>query len=306
MRLRFLAASVPAALLSIACDGHIDEPAPSVTAPSTFIELGRKDIVRKPIDLTGDQERIARPQRKLGREQAPAQPDAPAPTTPTPPAPVDSCEATLGSAWSAIEDARREAAAGCQRDAECAVTVAPTGCGGMDLFAVSVAQRGWFLEAVAGIDKDLCDTLGPDCAISSSCIFGTPIATCEEGACRLDIVEPTDAGTCNATPDMRDTVEGCVDCGLAAEKATNELWAVADELAACEVDSDCVQVTDDTGCGSTCGLAIHKDQLAAYDAARADIQSDWCTGGDCPIFMAGCLPQEPRCDAGRCELVGTW
>jgi len=304
MRLRLLAASVPAALLTLACDGVIAERTATPSAVPAVLDLGRPTFDRQAMGNGDDVRWISRPGGKLGREVVTDPPSAPEPGAPS--GNGDACVDTITSAFAAIDMERDLAAGGCNSDAECVVEFAPTGCGGFDIYAVTARRRDGFLDAIAKIDKNLCDTLDPECPIAMPSIFGTPVATCQATACQLDFVAPVEPETCNATGETRDTAEGCVSCGLAADKAIHALYTVVGELAACEVDSDCVHVTDDTGCGSSCGVAINGDNVDAYQAARSEIQADWCTGGTCPIFMAGCTVQEPKCNAGRCELVGTW
>lgn len=298
MRLSILVATIPAALVTIACDGGtFDQEAPLAPAAhnatpmvvtSNGFELGAK--------------RIVRPWQQRDEWRADMRP-----TSPVEPAdPIDLCQDVPEAAFRAIEDARR-VDNGCDSDAECTLSFGDTQCGGAPVRAVSFAGLAVFELAFDKIDADLCSTLGSECPIAVWDLAGYPEAVCVAGQCELDVRLPEEVdAVCNDTTERRETIEGCLDCGLAAQKAWYALDAVTSELDGCEVDADCVQVNDDTGCASACGNAINAANVDAYEEARQGVVADYCTGGTCPIAMAGCLPQEPVCNAGRCELAGTW
>ncbi len=309
MRLSILVATIPAALLTIACDGGTFEqeaplaPAAHNVTPmvvtSEGFELGGKRIVRP----------SGRPweRRDEWRADARPTPSVPAPVEPpVDPAPVDICQEVPAAAFAAIETAR-QANNGCDSDAECTLSFGDTQCGGAPVRAVSFAGLAVFELAFDKIDADLCSALGPECPIAVWDLAGYPEAVCIAGQCELDVRSPEVAdAACNDTTERRETIEGCLDCDIATQKAWYALDAVVAEYNTCEVDSDCTHVIDDTGCAGTCGNAINVANVAAYDEARQGVSADYCTGGTCPVMMASCLAQEPVCNAGRCELVGSW
>lgn len=273
MRLSILAATLPA-LFSIACDGATTEQ--SSTAQPTPVAPA---LVEPPV--------------------RPAEP-----TEPTEQA--DQCEEVTSAAFDAIETARR-VDNGCDSDAACTLRVGESACGGAPVHAVSFSGLAAFELAFERVDAELCSTLDPKCGIAVWDLAGQPRAMCVEGQCELGVTEPQAAeAACTETTERYETIEGCLGCGFAAEKAWNALDALVDEYNACESDSDCAQVSDDTGCASGCGNAINAAHVEAYNEARSTIGADYCTGCGCPIAMAGCLPQAAVCEAGRCALVGTF
>jgi len=307
MRLSIIAASFPATLLAIACDGHIIETATPVdgTQPTLVVQDGKQPIATLAgagsWKLPGTDVRWTH----LPAPKRPLPPTAPEDPTPEPVDPMAECAAIDQRAFGAVEQART-ASAGCASDNDCTLSFADTSCGGMSIFAVSFIGLSPFEAAVAGIDGDICAERGADCPIIVADLFGQPRSMCIEGTCQLEVQGPDEMqAACDAAP-RRDTIEGCLDCGTAMMKASTAVHAIAAELAACEVDADCVQVSDDTGCSSTCGVAINANALPAWDEARANVAADYCGASDCPIAMAGCLPQAAVCDAGQCKLVGTW
>ena len=208
-----------------------------------------------------------------------------------------SCNATQQAGLTAITVAR-EAYGSCDADADCTVAFAPTRCSALDVFAVSFLGHDAFLHAVDGIEQTICDTLAPSCAAGQRPAWGEATSLCVSGQCQLRFA---DVETCE--DDQRPSHEGCLDCDLAEAKAHVALTVAKRALDACEVDADCVQASDDAGCGSGCGVAINAGAIGDWDEARASIHADYCDGGHCPIAAAGCMPQRAVCDAGRCALT---
>lgn len=276
MRLFILAAMIPTALLTVACDGVTSERDP-VAQPT-------------PADATP-------------ADATPADP------TPAPSEPVDLadlCREVPDAALRAIETAR-QANNECNTDAACTLSFRESACGGAPVHAVSFGGLAAFERAFDEVDADICSTLDPECRIAVWDLAGHPKAVCVENRCELAVTTPEEAeAACTETSERFETIEGCLGCDVAGQKAGNALAALVAEYNACESDSDCTQVSDDTGCSSSCGTAINTAHAEAYDEARQNVGADYCTGGNCPIAAAGCLPQAAVCDAGRCALVGTW
>ncbi|MFO0749685.1 MAG: hypothetical protein U1F43_29050 [Myxococcota bacterium] len=283
----FVALPAAAALLSVACDGVDSTPASAPARTSAAVRgHGPRGVEAGPV--RSYERRWTRPPQRNDAHAFVAT-EAPAPT----------CESTMNAGWSAVEAARIDAAA-CDTNADCTLAQADTRCGGVDLFAVSFLGVARFQSAVDAIDADLCGALGPECPIIVADMANVTSA-CIAGRCEMAAPEPT----CDPSSG-RQTAEGCLTCDAASSKANGALQAAVAEYDACQVDSDCVRASDDTGCSSTCGVAINRANLDVWSEALSTIQADYCTGGDCPIAMAGCLPSDAKCEAGRCTLVGSW
>ncbi len=212
------------------------------------------------------------------------------------------CNALIQDGAMALQ-AARTAASGCEVDADCTVGFADTGCGGENRFPISFAGRASFEAEVDRVDHEICGQLGADCAIAV--VDSLPVrAVCVEAQCQFDVVPPTET-TCESTQ-ARQTLEGCLDCELAANKASAALNSAVAELNDCESDADCVLVSDDTGCSASCGVAIAATHADAFEEARLEATADYCTGGSCPYAAPDCLPQAAVCDAGQCAVRGTW
>ncbi len=290
MRLSILAAMIPTALLTIACDGATNEPT-TVAQPN-------------PVNPTPADPSPADP---TPADPSPADPTPAVPEPVEPPVtPVDLCQEVPNAAFHAIETAR-QAHNGCNSDTACTLSFSESACGGASVYAVSFAGLAAFERAFDQVDADICSTLDPECGVAVWDLAGYPKAVCVENQCELGVTEPAEAeAACTTTSERFETIEGCLGCEVAGQKAGNALDAVVAEYNACESDSDCTQVADDTGCSSSCGNAINAAHVDAYNEARGEIGADYCTGGNCPIAMAGCLQQAAVCEAGRCALVGIW
>lgn len=211
------------------------------------------------------------------------------------------CSALVEQGAAAI-GAARQAAGACQVDADCTVGLAETSCGGEIQFPISFAGRAAFDSEVARVEQEICGQLGADCAIAV--VDTVPVrSVCVEARCHFDVA-PTE-GTCSEGQE-RPTLEGCLDCGLAENKARIALDTIVRRFDACESDDDCAIVADDTGCSAGCGVAIAAAHAGDFHEALGEITAEYCTGGSCPYAAPGCLPQAAVCDAGRCAVRAAW
>lgn len=303
MRLAFLAVTVPTFLASVACDDGVNTSNSSAQRTGGLATIYSADIAGRgniPTNIASQvPEWQNRAERFLPGPSTPEPEPTPDPEIP----PAVSCENRLGAAHDALAKASADAGA-CQRDADCTVGFGDTGCGGMTVFAVSFVGMPGFEAAVAQIDRDMCQNIGDACPIYYVDLVGIPRSVCVEGQCELGFTHPEQR--CDESVGAeRPTVEGCLACDVAAAKTGAALSAALEQMNRCEVDSDCVWASEDTGCFGNCGVAINKSNVEAFAAVRADADTDYCTGGNCMLAMPGCLEQWPACNAGRCELV-TW
>lgn len=287
-----------ATLAAPACDGATFAEADPTTDPTTEAAPTERGLVapRGPAALDAPTSRTS------GAGAVGDVPEVPE----VPPTTGDVCVDTATAAHVAIEAARVDAA-GCQRDAHCVVADASVACVGQgDRVAVSFAGRADFEAARDAVEDTMCNESASECPIYIVDYFTPVRSICVDAVCELAMNDavceepelPAGAGFAESSF----TAEGCLDCDLAASKARAELAVAVDEAAACEVDADCVHVSDFTGCDAGCGVAVNASAAAGWSALLDGIASDWCAG-DCPVAMPGCLPMDAVCDAGRCAMV---
>jgi len=233
-------------------------------------------------------------------------------TPPAPPTPEELCDQRADRIARRV-DAAREAAGGCQVDADCTTSFANVSCDRVqgDVWPVSFTGKSGFEAAVRAIDEAECVGWDPDaadpCPVAIMDWFTPPRSVCVEGMCQVEAgsmacTEPNDEGV--APLGVADTTEGCLDCGLAAAKARAQVDAAVATVNACEVDSDCVIVSDATGCDATCGVAINASAAEGWDGVLDAAHDAYCAAnGGCPVAMVDCLPTIAVCDAGACRAV---
>ncbi|HMR74907.1 MAG TPA: hypothetical protein PKD61_07345 [Polyangiaceae bacterium] len=114
----------------------------------------------------------------------------------------------------------------------------------------------------------------------------------------------TDAGTdagcaANTVP----TKDGCLSCSDASKALNAVLDAARKANAACSTATDCKLIGAGSQCAGGCQLAIAVSGEAAYNAALAQANKDYCSGyvPVCGFITPACLAVKAVCKSNVCE-----
>lgn len=104
------------------------------------------------------------------------------------------------------------------------------------------------------------------------------------------------------------TSDGCTACGEIDGVVQRRLEAAARAKGSCEVDDDCLRVTQETRCGTYCNLAVAKSEQGTFAVTAAEIGDSECrdfTEHECKTHGLCTADGAARCVEGACRFVRT-
>jgi hypothetical protein len=174
-------------------------------------------------------------------------------------------------------------------------------------FTSAVCEAGtWKCPPLSCADAGPCgpmpggmDCLGCNGELSLPTCVGTswscPPDECPDAA--------ADAPSCGAG--KVSTVDGCLSCVDASQKLSDAIEAARVANAGCASAADCVMTNSNTACAGSCSEAVSKGGEAAFQAALAKLDTDYCTGfvPVCGYTTPKCAAPTLVCQAGKCQAT---
>jgi hypothetical protein len=154
--------------------------------------------------------------------------------------------------------------------------------------------------SVAGGGTAGCEDFGSGGGCPACGAYVPPV--CENGTWTCSPVVCPDAST-DANPTCASnqvpTVDGCLTCSDASTKLNDAIEAARKANAACGTAADCVLTGAGTACAGDCQIAVSTSGKAAFEAALAKLDADYCSG-----FVPVCGYSTPKCAMPTLECTG--